>query len=191
MLVTLAKIAGVPAANIFGTCSEKSMAVARGLGIRAFNYQTEDWHSQVMELTGGEGVDLVFDSVFLGPYYGNGLACLKRGGKYIAYGLTNTADAGGLHLPSVIVQFMRLGFQQSVISWFDRKEAAFFNIADARDSRPDLFRADLAVLLGLVAGGGLDPVVGKVWTFDQAKEALKSIEDNTHTAKQVIVVSTP
>ena len=191
MIVTLAKIAGLSVNNIYGTCSEKSMAVVGKLGIKAFNYKTDDWRARVMESTHGEGVDLVFDSVFLGSYFAHGVSCLKSGGKYIAYGLTNVADAGGLHIPSVILQFMRLGFQHNVLSWFDRKQAAFFTIADERDAHPDLFRADLAVLLDLVATGDLDPVIGRVWTFDQAKEALQSIENNVHTAKQVIVVSTP
>jgi hypothetical protein len=41
----------------------------------------------------------------------------------------------------------------------------------------------------MVAAGTLDVVVGKVWTFAEAKRALEGIAANTHTGKQIISVS--
>lgn len=188
MLVELAKLAGVPADRIFGTCSAKSMGVARDLGICAFDYNQKDWSTQVLAATKGEGVDLVLDPVFLGRYWTDGLACLRSGGKYIAYGVTNSADPGSLPLATVICSFMRLGFQNSFWSHCDGKSAEFFNVADERDRHPDWFAQDLRTLMDLVANGTLHPVVGRVWQFTETQQALTAIQTNTHTGKQIILV---
>jgi NADPH:quinone reductase-like Zn-dependent oxidoreductase len=189
MLVVLAKAAGVPASNIFGTCSDKSMDVARGMGIRAFNYKTQDWVKEVRDATDGQGVDVVFDSVILGSYLGDGLGVLKRGGKYIGYGVTDASAPGSLPLASVIWAFFRLSMQQSIWSWIDGKDAEFFNVATRRDQSPKDFADDLSVLMDLLADDKIDPVIGKIWKFEDCKEALQAIESNTHHGKQVILVS--
>jgi NADPH:quinone reductase-like Zn-dependent oxidoreductase len=188
MLVELAKIAGVPPANIFGTCSAKNISTAREMGIVAIDYAAGDWSAEVLRRTGGEGVDAVFDAVLLGGYYAKSLSCLRRGGKLVAYGLTNTANPGALVLPSVIGTFLRMSVQQKVWSCLDGKEAEFYNVADMRTASPAHFVADMNTVLGLVADKTLQPLIGKVWPFEEAKGAWESIEKSTHKGKQIITV---
>ena len=38
----------------------------------------------------------------------------------------------------------------------------------------------------MLADGRLSPVVGRVWAFEEAKEALLSIERGEHRGKQVV-----
>lgn len=189
MLVELTKAAGVPVANILGTCSQKSMATAAALGIRAFDYASEDWVAGVRAATGGAGVDVVYDPVLLRGYMRKGLACLAPGGAYIAYGVTDTAKPGSLPLMQAISAFTSIGLQNSLWSCVDGKAASFFNVAEARDKRPGEFAEDLSSLLDLVAAGTLRPVVGRVYAFNDAKAAALAIEANTHTGKQIIAVA--
>jgi NADPH:quinone reductase-like Zn-dependent oxidoreductase len=191
MLVELAKAAGVKVEHIFGTCSSKSRAVGSSLGIKTFDYKSEDWCAGVLAATGGAGVDAVFDSVVLGGYLRKGLACLRKGGAYVGYGVTNADAPGSLPLLSVISALTSLSFQNSFWRCFDGKRASFYNVADERARRPDLFAADLATLVDLVAAGSLRPVVGRVYSFEEAKLAAAAIEGNTHTGKQIIVVAEP
>jgi NADPH2:quinone reductase len=184
----LAKLAGVPANQIFGTCSAKSMAAAREFGIRAFDYNTENWSRLVLEATGGEGVDIVLDPVLLGHYWSDGMTCLRPGGKYVAYGVTNSSSPGSLPLAQVICSFIRLSCQKCCCHYCDDKDAEFYNVGDERDRRPDLFAQDLRLLVDLVAAGTLRPFVGRVWKFNETQAALQSIASNSHSGKQIIVV---
>ena len=186
MIVELAKLAGIPPDNIYGTCGEKNFNVAKEQGIRFFSYKT-DWASEILAASGG--VDLVFDHVFLNSYFDKGLKCLKSSGRYIAYGLTNTDKPGTVHIPSVIVHQIRLALQEYIWAPFGCAGAEFFDIAGRRDAHPDEFADDLRSLLDLLADGRLSPHIGKVWTFEEAKDALVSIQENTHTGKQIITVA--
>ncbi len=142
----------------------------------------------MLAATDGAGVDLMLDSVVLGGYLGKGLRCLRKGGAYVAYGVTNSAKAGSLSIAAAIGAFSSIGLQESVWSCFDGKRAIFFNIADARDKRPDHFAADLRLLMDMLADNTLDPVIGKVWPFAEAKLALEGIAAGSHTGKQIITV---
>ena len=186
MIVELAKLAGVSPGNIYGTCGEKNFIVAKEQGIRFFSYTT-DWASEVLTASGG--VDLVFDHVFLNSYFDKGLRCLKSSGKYIAYGATNTDKPGSVHVPCMIIQQIRLALEEYIWAPFGCADAEFFDIAGRRDAHPEEFASDLGALMDLLADGRLSPHIGKIWTFEEAKDALISIQQNSHTGKQIITVA--
>ena len=189
MVVALAKIAGVM--KIFGTCSARNIDSTRAAGVTAIDYAAERgrWHETVKTLNGGRGVDLVFDHVMSGGYLQLGLAALAPGGKYIAYGLTDTAAAGQINMLSAVRVFSSLALQQSIWRCFDGKEAAFFNVAGMRDAHNDWYAADLAALVELVRSGQLRPTEGtREWPMSEAPQALMAIAKNEHRGKQVIRV---
>lgn len=222
MIVEVAKAAGVPAGNIYGTCSAKNLPAAAAMGITAFDYSTGVWDvrlraalaersqtegqwqgvgpGQGQAAASGQaasqrtgqgklGLDLVFDAVFLGGYMAKGLSCLRKGGKYIAYGATNSASAGTMPLPTLILTFIRLNLQQKLWSWFDGKEAEFYLIGDRQVAKPDEFAADLRLLVDMVADGRLRPIIGKTWPFEGCRDALLAIQNNVHTGRTVIKVA--
>lgn len=189
MLVHLAKAAGLRAENIFGTCSARNLPAAHAMGVTAFDYLAEDWSGLVLRATGGRGVDLVFDAVMMGGYYSRGLACMRRGGKYVGYGFTNSSAPGTMPLASVIPLFLRLTLQQKVWSWVTGTEAEFYIVSEHRDAHPEHFAEDLRLLLDMVASGAVQPLVGRVWPFAQAKDALLAIAGGGHQGKQVVQVA--
>ncbi|MBT8339826.1 MAG: zinc-binding dehydrogenase [Desulfatitalea sp.] len=82
--VQLAHILG--AARVFGTASNKDKrALVRELGAESIDYGQNDWPTRVRELTGGRGVDAVFDSV-AGETAAGSVAALAMGGKVVLYG---------------------------------------------------------------------------------------------------------
>jgi len=189
MLVSLAKIAGV--STIFGTCSARNLQAASAHGVQALDYGS-DWEAAVRQAH-PDGFDLVFDSVVLQGYQGKCLRLLKKGGKYIAYGLTNKAAPGTFSLGSVILSLVvKMSLQEALWSCCDGKRAEFYNIGDRFKAKPEEYKADLTVLLDLMAQGKLEPLVGRVWSsLDEGKEALQAIEAGTHTGKQVVLISQP
>jgi NADPH:quinone reductase-like Zn-dependent oxidoreductase len=192
MLVELAKLAGVAPARIFGTCSAKNVESVRARGITALDYEApspQRWDERVRDATQGRGVDLVLDGVVGGGYRAKGLSLLARGGKYISYGFTSKAHPGGVSIPGALWHFATLAAQQYCFSWFYGREATFYSVNRRRDAHPHEFATDLRALLALVAEGKLQPVIGKVWAFEEAREALHCIEKGQHRGKQVIAVA--
>lgn len=74
-------------ATVIGTVStEEKAAIARANGYHhIINYKTEDFVARVKEITNGQGVDVVYDSV--GQHtYPQSLQCLKRLGMWVCFG---------------------------------------------------------------------------------------------------------
>ena len=189
MLVSLAKIAGVK--TIFGTCSARNVQAASAHGVKALDYGS-DWEAAARKAH-PDGFDLVFDSVVLQGYLDKGLRLVKRGGKYVAYGLTNKAAPGTFSLSSVVFALLvKMSLQEALWKCCDGKRAEFYNIGDRYKAKPEEYGADLSVLLDLMAQGKLEPLIGRVWSsLEDGKQALQAIEAGTHTGKQVVVISQP
>ena len=74
-------------ASVIGTASSPDKrSQARELGcVDALDVADPDFRSQVLELTGGRGVDVIIDGVG-GPVFGAALACLAHSGRYVVVG---------------------------------------------------------------------------------------------------------
>lgn len=189
MIVQIAKAAGLPPSHIYGTCSGKNISLAKEtMDIQAFDYN-QSWDIELLKCTNNEGVDVIFDAIILNKYYEKGMKCLREHGKYIGYGVTNTANPGSISIPSVILALTKLSLQNSIYAWFNKKEAEFYNIAERRKVLPTDFDNDMATLLTMVKENTLKPIIGKIWTFAEVKLALLSIENNQSTGRQVIKIS--
>jgi NADPH2:quinone reductase len=75
------------AVEMFGTASsDEKLARARELGLdHGINYRTSDYEQAVMDLTGGEGVDIVFEMLG-GEHTAKSTRCLRSLGRMIIYG---------------------------------------------------------------------------------------------------------
>ncbi len=79
-----AKLLGV---EVFGTCSsEEKIKLAKKFGAdHVINYARENFVERVREITNGEGVDVVFDSIGQKSFY-ESLRCLKKYGLMVSFG---------------------------------------------------------------------------------------------------------
>ena len=185
MLVELAKLAGVK--HVYGTCNARNLEAVRAQGATAIDYAT-DWEAEVKRLTGGRGVDVLLDAVVANGYLAKGLACTARGGIYLAYGFTDSSTPGVFSMGTAASAMLRLSLQNAV-SCVDGRAARFTNVSQDRDTRPNEFADDVRALLSLVADGKLEPVVGRVWQLEQARDAWLAIEAGTHRGKQVVRIA--
>ncbi|WP_088343492.1 MULTISPECIES: quinone oxidoreductase [Rhodomicrobium] len=74
-------------ATVIGTVgSEEKAALAKAAGAHhVINYNTENFPARVKEITGGKGVDVVYDSVGKDTFPGS-LDCLKPRGLWVSFG---------------------------------------------------------------------------------------------------------
>ncbi len=90
---------GIQIAKLFGArviataSSDDKLAKARELGAdETVNYTRDDWPKEVRKLTGGRGVDVVFEHTGAATWPGS-LVSLKKGGRLVTCGATSGFDA--------------------------------------------------------------------------------------------------
>ena len=99
LIVQMARASG---ARVFGTVSSREKAdVARAHGVEvAINYIEQDFEAEVKKLTGGRGVDVVYDSVGK-TTFDKSLSCLRPRGLMALFGMSSgpvpPMDVGVLH----------------------------------------------------------------------------------------------
>jgi len=158
----LAKAAGLR--TIITSSSDDKLARARALGAdETINYRTTpEWHSEVLRLTNGQGVDVALE-VGGNDTLNRSIAATRVGGTVAVIGGVGGFSAQ-VELAPVLVGAKRL----------------IGVIVGSRAMFEDLNR--------LVAATGIRPVIDRVFPFDQAPEALAYLEAAGHFGKVVIEV---
>ncbi len=161
MGIQIAKLAGARVIVTAGT--DRKLDLARTLGAdEAVNYQTQDFAEEVLRLTGGRGVDLVFDHVGETTWPGS-FKCLAKGGR-----LVNAGASSGPQAAFDIRPFFSR--QHSVIGCYLGG------------------RAELARVLELVEAKRLRPVIDRTFPLERAADAHRYMEDRTFFGKIVLEI---
>jgi NADPH2:quinone reductase len=148
-------------ATVIGTAgSDEKCAAAAALGADfVINYRTTDWVARVKDLTGGRGVDVVYDGVGRDTCAPS-LDCLKRTGSLITFG-----NASGAVPPIEPLMLMSKGSLH-----FSRPSLAHY-IA----SRADLEHSAASVFDRL-ARGAIAPTIGGRYALADAATAHRDLE---------------
>jgi len=155
---------------IVTSSSDEKLEKARKLGAdHLVNYKTNpDWEQKVMELTSGEGVDIILENggaETLEKSFG----CITFGGLISCVGyLSGREDLPGKR-PNINV----LTLMKNV------------TVKGIYNGPRDRFEE----MLELYAQKQIHPVIDKVFDFDQGKEALQYISSGAHFGKVVIKVA--
>ena len=157
--IQLAKRAG---ARVLATAStEARLERLTELGLdHGINHATEDVVAEVMRLTGGRGVDLVFEHVG-GELFQKGLDSLAKDGRLVVCG-----GHSGEVVPFDIIPFFRA--QKSVIGSF----------VYTRD--------EVETCLELARRGKIVPLVHATYPLGQAREAMAAMERREQFGKIVL-----
>ena len=142
--------------------SDWKLERARALGAEAgVNYSQDGWANQVLSLTEGKGVDVVFDTTgkFAGPV---SLGVLNRGGRLVSCGAF-----GG---QSVRVPLGNLHRNRNTLSFYEGGASH-----------------DLRHLIRLAASGRLQPVIDSRFPMTEVKGAHQRLADRANFGKVVLV----
>ncbi len=157
--VQLAHLAG---ATVIGNASSaEKLARAAELGMdHGIDHATEDVVAEVMRLTDGRGVDLVFEHVG-GELFQKGLDSLGKDGRLVICG-----GHSGEVVPFDIIPFFRM--QKSIIGSFVYT------------------RTEVEACLELARQGKITPLVYKTFPLSEAREAMATMERREHFGKIVL-----
>ncbi len=167
--VQIGKILGV---EMFGTSSsDEKLARVRELGLQhGINYKQQDYEEAVKKLTGGEGVDAVFEMLG-GEHTAKSLRCLRDFGRVIQYG-SATGKAPQL---DVRAMYAKSGMLQGLwLTYLSQK--------------PEIMGPAWKQLSGWVEQGKLAPVVGQVFPLTSAADAYRLLEKGQNYGKLVIEI---
>ena len=157
--IQIAKLRG---AKIFATAgSDEKVKKVKWLGADvAINYSRQDFTKEVLEGTGGRGVDVVFEHVGPATWAGS-VRCLARGGRLVTCGAT-TGPKVELDLRFLFTK------ELSILGCY-------------MGSRKELDR-----VLALVNRGKLRPVMGGVFPLADAARAQEKMESRNLFGKLVL-----
>ena len=177
-------------AEIFGTASSSKHEAIRAQGVtHAIDYRSQDFESEVMRITAGEGVDLIIDA--LGPTsFRKDYRLLRSGGRLVMYGLSEVTNEGGRDIPAALKGLVKMPL--ATIPWWkslalmnENKGVFGLNMLKWWDDE-GLDRVLEPLSAGLAAGE-YEPVVAEAFEFERAGEAHRFIAERRNVGKVVLV----
>jgi NADPH:quinone reductase len=185
--------------RLFGTASAGDRAAVERLGAVAIDYRNEDFLARVRELTGGEGVDVVLDSLG-GPLSLRSFRALRPGGRLVVFGRYATIADGHKNWPAVIEWYVSVAAVWLWAAFSPRRRAMKYQIQKFRDVAenrpgavggepryPEWFQEDFRVLVGMLRRGEIHPVVAERLPLSEARHAHELLDSAAGTGKLVLV----
>ena len=157
-------LAGWLGAEVFATASPGKWGVLRSLGLddaHIASSRSLEFGQRFREVTGGEGVDVVLNSL-ASEFVDASLGLLAEGGRLVEMGKTDVRDPG-----EVAVSHPGVSYRA-----FDLMEAG-----------PEKIKEMLGVLRGLFEDGTLEPLPVNVWDVRRAPDAFRYMSQARHTGK--------
>lgn len=167
--IQLAKATGAIAFATAG--SARKCRFCRDLGAdHAFDYNREDWEAASIELTGGDGVDVVLDMV-AGPYMQKNINVLRRDGRYVIIAFLQGSRAS-LDMRKIVTK--RLSISGSTLRPQSTREKAA--IAMQLNSQ----------VLPLLESRQVSPIIDSTFPLADAGAAHELMESSRHMGKIVL-----
>ncbi|ELK48939.1 quinone oxidoreductase [Halobacillus sp. BAB-2008] len=168
LAVQLAKHFG--AGNVIATAStEEKLFLARDLGAdHVINYTHEHWREDVMDVTGGKGVDVALEMAG-GEVFLETVKCMRSFGRVVVYGVASGN-------PATMYPSGLMNRNLSVIGFFLPQIM----------KKPVLFEKSLDHLLQLVNTGDLKLTIGGVFKLEEAARVHEMMQGRQTTGKIVL-----
>ncbi len=170
--------------EIFSTAgSNEKVQYLQALGVHhAINYNSTRFEQAVNDITGGKGVDVIFDAIG-GSSVKKGIKLLQAGGRMVCYGASGMNDK---NLFGKIAAALGFGFYHPVMLMMPSKAIIGVNMLQIADHKPQLMHQCLNAVVQLAAEGIFKPKLGKVFQVSQIAEAHEYLEKRASTGKVVV-----
>lgn len=152
--------------------SEEKAALAKEHGCdHTINYRTEDFQKRVMEITNGEGVPVVYDSIGKDTFE-KSLDCLKPMGLMVSYG-NATGPVNNVDLGTLAAKGSLFVTRPTLMTYNAKRE-------DLEKSAADLIK--------LVSNGTLKINIGQRYHLSEAAKAHEDLEGRKTTGSTIFTL---
>ncbi|MBL8660147.1 MAG: NADPH:quinone oxidoreductase family protein [Rhodospirillales bacterium] len=171
--LTAVEIAKRMGAVVIATASgaEKCAIAAAAGADHTLDSRADDLRNRVKALTGGRGVEVVYDPVG-GRLFDESLRCTVAGGRILIVGF---ASGDVPQIPANILLVKNIA-------------AIGYYWGAHKTIRPAWMRASFEELLGWLAAGELHPLVSQSFPLDEAPAALQALKARKTTGKVVLTI---
>ena len=166
------QLARATGAEVFATASAPKQAYLRSLGVaHVFDSRRTTFGEEILEATGGAGVQVVLNSLTGPGFIEASLSCLAPGGRFVELGAREirSEEAMSAARPDVDYSILRLDILKEV-----------------DPARPG---AALRDVMDRVAAGELSPLVHSRWPLAEAAPAMAFMRSARHVGKIVLAMS--
>ena len=167
--IQLAQAAG---AEVFATASAPKQAYLRALGVRhVFDSRSTAFGHEVLEVTGGAGVDVVLNSLTGEGFIDASLSCLARGGRFVELARVDilSEEEMAAARPDVAYTILKLDV--------------------LKEHHPAVPGDALRRVMARLAAGELRPLVYSRWPLTEAGPAMAFMRAARHLGKIVLAAS--
>ncbi|MCX2738556.1 NAD(P)H-quinone oxidoreductase [Pontibacter anaerobius] len=162
-------------AEVLVTASEWKLHACKELGAnKAINYKEVPFEDEVLAYTNNEGVDVIVDFI-AGPYFNQNLECLRTDGRLVILASLGGGKVDGVDLRKILTKRLQ------VIGSTLRSRSKDYQLKLTEDMS--------RFALPLFKEGKLKPVVDSVYSWEEAAEAHRYMEQNKNIGKIVLRVN--
>ncbi len=153
-------------AEVFATASAPKQAYLRSLGVKhVFDSRQTKFGEEILEATGGAGVDVVLNSLTAEGFIDASLACLAEGGRFVELAARDILSEE----------------EMAAV----RPDVAYYivNLHAMKGDDPARPGALLRDVMKRLAAGELTPLTHSRWPFAEARRAIEFMRDGRHIGK--------
>jgi NADPH2:quinone reductase len=174
--VQVGKALGARVIAVASSEDKRAFALAQGADVAL---PTDGFRDQVKSLTGGRGVEVVFDPVG-GPVFDTCLRCTAQYGRMLIIGF---AQGEIQQVPANLLLVKNIA-----LHGFYYGAYAGWGLADEREMRAPRVQAMMQVLFDWTASGRLKPQVSHSYPLERYREAMVAVHSRESRGKVVLEV---
>ncbi|MEA5576034.1 SDR family NAD(P)-dependent oxidoreductase [Anabaena sp. UHCC 0451] len=165
------QLAALKGAEIYATAgSAAKLAYLNKKGVNnLINYRTEDFAARILEMTNGQGVDVIFNTLSDDAIQ-KGLNLLAPGGRYLEIAMTGLRNSRQLDLSNLV----------------DNQIFQSIDMSRLYTKQPKLLREHLALMEQVLAEGKIRPTLSHSFSFAQIREAYQCLQQRENIGKVVV-----
>ena len=166
--IQLAQAAG---AEVFATASARKRAYLRSLGVdQVFDSRSTAFGRDILDATGGAGIDIVLNSLTGEGFIEASLSCLAQGGRFVELSRRDI-------LTEEEMAALRPDVAYSILDLYTLKQ-----------HRPERQGAALRGVIDRMAAGELTPLMHTRWPLAEASRAMRYMRAARHIGKIVLTL---
>jgi NADPH2:quinone reductase len=171
--------------EIFSTAgSAAKLEQLKSAGVHhSINYTIQDFEKEISRITGGKGVDVIFDAVG-GKSVKKGFRSLAAAGRIVCYG---AADMNDKNIFGKLKAALAFGLYHPVMLMMPSKAMIGINMLKVADEHPETLQRCLKTVVELTAAGIFKPVIGKTFLAQDIAAAHAYLESRQSMGKLVVI----